>query len=196
MAAAAGLLLAGCQSAVKPLSQTVQPDAKEVVYVMGIAPGNYQLTIRPGSVENDVFKVNTWSRSRVSSAPIDGYLVWTGAPNQTLAVTAVQWPRNKADLPGGTFSPCGEQITMVFKGGAGKVLYFGDVQYAVDGNQINIRTQDRFDRTERYINARYPALRGKLEPAALETYRTNALACGTTGYSPVYNSMPMPPPGK
>ena len=195
VAAAAVLLLSGLTS-IEPLKQTTQPDANDVVYVVGVAPVNYQITMQSGTVENGVFKVHTWSSGRMSTTPIDGYMVWTGPPNVALAVTAVQWPRSKADQAAGNFSPCGEQATMVFKGDAGKVLYFGDVLYAVEGNQINIRTQDRFDRTERYINARYPALRGKLEPAALETYRTNAPACGTTGYSPVYNSMPMPPPGK
>jgi hypothetical protein len=183
IALALGLGLGACTS-VGPVDKDVAaPKGSDRLYILGVAPENHRVRVMEGSVEYGVFKPSQWAlRAKVYAAPTDGYVVWQGSEGETMGVTGVRIVKEKDDILGRDFRPCGERRTMVFRpaAGAGKVVYLGDVTYNLAGDRLSIRYGENFAGAQAFVERNYPQLKSDLTQGKFELLPTSQ-SCATGG---------------
>lgn len=178
------MFLSGCTSVgrVKP-DEDINPE--ESVYILGVAPDNYRISIFPGEVRDGKYHQNIYRVASVYGAAEDGYVIGKAASKETVAIGYIRVVKDKDSLLGTDFKPCKGAQTMVFEIPAGKVLYLGDVKYRIDGDKLFVDYSKDFEAAKKYIDSRYPKLRGRLEPWKYELMQTT-IPCTTQIYVPIY----------
>ena len=160
---ALGVLLGACTSVGTVDKDVAPPKGDEALFILGVSPENHRVQVVAGSIEYGLFKPDQWSvKAKVYAAPTDGYVVWKGKEAETMAVSMVRIVKEKGDLLGRDFRPCGEQRTMVFRSPGGKVVYLGDVAYQLTGNSLSVRYNDDFKAAQGFVERNYPQLKGQL----------------------------------
>lgn len=183
------MLLGGCTSmGVLDKSAALESDRHSII-VLGVAPENYRVSVFPGRVANGVFRQNPWLPATVYGAGDDGYLVGEASAGDTLAITVVRVVKDRnAFFRGTNFIPCHGARTMTFSIPGGKVLYLGNVHYQFVGDRLQVKYSQDIDSARRYMDERYPNLRGRLEAWKYQLLPTTAF-CGQGGgtiYIPIY----------
>lgn len=134
------------------------PSANESVFVLGVAPGNYAVTLAPGKVENGVFKAGA-PVAALSRAPQDGYIVAKVASGQALALTRTTRLAKDGAPASAPFGACGGAKTMVFAAQGGKVVYLADVGYeSMKDGGVDVRFDRNLEKARQYLAANYPDL--------------------------------------
>ena len=150
--------LAACSTISGAGRDVPPPSGGESVFVLGVAPENYAVTLAPGKVENGVFK----AEARVaapSRSPKDGYIVARVASGQALALTKTARLAQNGAPASAPFGACGGTRTMVFTAQGGKVLYLADVGYeSMKDGGVDVRFDRKLDKARQYLAANYPEL--------------------------------------
>lgn len=178
----AALLMAGCTSLGK-LEQDAKLQDNKTIFVIGVAPENYRVSVFPGNVEDGAYKQNPWRPAAVFGAPDNGYLVGEADAGDTLAIAYLRIVSGKDDLLGADYIPCAGRETLVFGAPANKVIYLTDVRFSHTSDSINMAFNDNLDAARAYIDKAYPNLKGQLEKWAYKTLPVNA-SCTRTIYIP------------
>lgn len=185
-------LLAACTSVGTVDKDVAPPKGDEVLYVMGVSPENHRIQIMDGEVEYGLFKPNKLAmRARLYSAPSDGYVVWKATQSEALAVSMVIVVKEKDDILGQSFRPCGEQRTMVFRAPAGNVVYVGDVAYQFRGKGLAVRYNNDLKAAQAFIERNYPQLKEHVTQGKFELLPTsNPCVAASSGSVPIYIPAP------
>lgn len=179
-------LLNGCTSMGLLDGTTLAPTDNESIFIMGVAPDNYRVSLFPGSIKNGVFHQNIIRPAAVYAAAKDGYVVGKSSAGDVLAVTNVRVVKDSNSVfLGANFHPCGENKTMVFEVPRGKVIYLGDVEYTFAGQKIEVHYGQNMEAAQAYLDKNFPALRGKLEYLPVDLLPSRTPCIGTI-YFPVY----------
>lgn len=185
---AVAMLLGACTS-LGVVDKTAALDATQhSIFVLGVAPDNYKISVFPGSVRNGVFRQNPWLPATVYGSGEDGYLVGEASAGDTLAITMIRVLKDKNSIFGTTFFvPCNGKKTMTFSIPGGKVLYLGNVSYEFAGTFLKVKYSQDIDSARKYMDKNYPNLRGRLESWKYQLLPTTAsCAVGIPIYIPIY----------
>lgn len=169
-------LLSGCVSPGHLEGSAAAPDKTEAVFVMGVSPDNYIVSVVPGRVIDGYFRTSP-IRSRVFYAlPKDGYIVGKALAGELLAITMVKVVTDHEALAGKDYISCSETKMRAFKMPPSGVVYLGDVRYASLQDGLMVRHSRDLDAARRHVDANFPALKGRLEPIPYELV-TPSSAC-------------------
>jgi predicted small secreted protein len=148
--------LAACSTISGAGRDVPPPSGGESVFVLGVAPENYAVTLSPGKVENGVFKAGAPLAAR---SPRDGYIVARVASGQALALTRTTRLAQGGAPASAPFGACDGARTMVFTAPGGKVVYLADIGYAsLPGGGLDVRFDRNLDKAHQYLAANYPEL--------------------------------------
>ncbi|MES9901601.1 MAG: hypothetical protein ABW168_02830 [Sedimenticola sp.] len=160
------MILAGC--ARKPIgivsTQTQVPLPTESILVQGVKPTTYEVVFIKGRIVNGKFKKAKHVGIIVGS-PNGRYLVGKAQAGDVVALIMFLRPKsnNGQNI---SFRFCGKNV-LVFTVPEGKVVYLGDISIKETGrNSFNINYSSDFNAAKEYIDANYPALRGRLDKIA------------------------------
>jgi len=156
----------------------------ESVFVLGLSPENYSVFIFKGEIKNGRFDKNIFVSSIAYGTADNGYIVSKAPARETFAVTLISIGEKKDSISGTSYVPCRDAKTITFKAPAGKVIYLGDVEYVLEGGAVTTKYGNNFDAAEKYINDKYPHLRGKLEYQPYKLLPTT-LPCSSTVTIPI-----------
>ena len=173
--------LAACSTISGAGRDVPPPSGGESVFVLGVAPENYAVTLSPGKVENGVFKAGA-PAAALSRAPKDGYIVASVASGQALALTrTTRLPQGGAPSSA-PFGACDGARTLVFTAPGGKVVYLADIGYAsLPGGGLDVRFDRNLDKARRYLAAEYPDLAKVVAQGEYSFVPTNA-ACRSAAH--------------
>lgn len=177
------LLLSACTSMGRLAKDARLDSDKESVFVIGVAPENYRISVFPGSIKDGRFHQNQIRSAAVFGAPENGFVVGKASVGDTLAVTNIRVVKDKSDVLGADFTACNDAKTMVFNIPGGKVLYLGNVEYKFGNKQLTVKYRQDLDSAKKFINENYPNLRGRLQSWDYQLLQTNA-SCTNTIYVP------------
>ena len=177
-------LLEACTSMGQLNESAKAPSQSESVFIIGVAPENYRISVFPGSVSNGIFWQSTIRSAAVYGAGKNGYVVGRASAGDVLAITNVRVVKGESSIWGADFAPCRERPTMVFKIPAGKVLYLGSVDYGFEGSMLHISYGNDLTAAQSYVQRTFPALTQPVESLAYELLPTSDGCSGT--YIPIY----------
>ncbi|AEK63507.1 hypothetical protein [Collimonas fungivorans] len=181
------VLLNGCTSVGLLDGTTPAPTDNESIFIMGVTPDNYRVSLFPGSIKDGVFHQNIFRSAAVYAAAKDGYVIGKSSAGDVLAITNVRVVKDSSSvLQGANFKPCGNVKTMVFAVPKGKVIYLGDVAYQFVGQKVEVRYGQNIEAAQAYLDKNFPALRGKLEPLPVDLLPSQTSCTATPMYFPVY----------
>ena len=150
------------------------PSGGESVFVLGVAPESYAVTLSPGKVENGVFKAGA-PVAALSRAPRDGYIVARVASGQALALTKTTRLAQGGAPASAPFGACDGARTLVFTAPGGKVVYLADIGYAsLPGGGLDVRFDRNLEKARRYLAANYPDLAKVVAQGEYTFARTDA----------------------
>jgi hypothetical protein len=179
------LVCAGCTSMGRLDNKVVAAGNKESIFVMGLAPDNYRVSIFPGDEKKGRFNQNLWQHAVVYSGADHGYVVFKAGAGSTQAITNVRVVNSERSLLGMDFTPCRDAKTLVFKVPAGKVIYLGNIEYLFGGEDLTVHYWNDLEGARRYLSGTHPTLATRLEQGSYQLLPTDA-QCSTTLYIPVY----------
>lgn len=182
---AAGLVgLAACSTTAGPGragAQLPPPSPEESIFVLGVAPGNYAVTMSPGKVENGVFKAGA-PLADLSRTPKDGYIIAKVASGQALALTRTTRLAQGGQSASAPFGACDGAKTMAFLAPRGKVIYLADIGYeSMPGGGVDVRFGRNLEKARKYLAANYPELEKLLAQGDFTFMPTNA-ACKSAAH--------------
>ncbi|PFH08897.1 hypothetical protein BCF11_1272 [Collimonas sp. PA-H2] len=181
------VLLNGCTSMGQLDSTTLAPTDNESIFIMGVAPDNYRVSIFPGSIKDGVFHQNIFLPAAVYAAAKDGYVVGKASAGDVVAVTNVRVVKDSSSVFLGTnFHPCDDTKTMVFEVPKGKVIYLGDVEYTFGGKSVKVHYGQDMEAARVHLDKNFPALQGKLEYLPFDLLPTRTPCAAAPIYFPVY----------
>ena len=172
--------LASCASLEQLDTNVGAPTEKESVFVMGVAPENYRISIFPGSVEDGRFYQNPLRPAAIYAAANNGYIVGKAAAGEVLGLSNVRIVKSSESLLGLDYKACGDNRTITFTVPKGKVIYLGSIYYLYKKETLDVSYLDEFEDAKTYIDKNFPALREKLEPFPVE-WATQLKTCGQGG---------------
>lgn len=155
--------LSGCNSFRTIDSNTAIDIENESIFIIGVSPDNYKISVFPGNIKDEYFVQNPWRPAAVYSSAKDGYVVGKGTKNDVLAITNIRVVKDKDSIFGPDFGPCEGNKTMVFEMPAGKAIYLGDIQYQYNDKKLDVKTSNNYEAAKKYIDNNFPDYRGKLE---------------------------------
>lgn len=162
------------------------PTKNESIFILGISPSLYRISVFPGELVENKFKQNSFSPAAVHGIPENGFLIGKAAEGEVLAIMNIGALNTKDDVlfvP--QFRPCEGARAMTFTVPGGKVIYVGNVEYQRDGSRLRpIYSQD-LESATKYIDANYPNLRGKVELWKYELIPALG-SCTQTVHVPIY----------
>jgi len=186
---AASLLLGGCTSLGVLDKNVAMKSDKDSIFVIGVAPDNYRISVFPGNINKDgKFVQNPFSAAAIFSAADHGYVVGKAKAGDILAITNIRVVKSNKDLLGPDFAPCNGLNALTFTAAPGKVTYIGDVSYRYNGSGLNTKYSENYEAAKSYIDSAYPNLRGRLEAGSYKLMPTTIPCKRTiTVFVPRYN---------
>jgi len=158
------LLLSGCISKGVLEKNVKLESGDETVFVFGVQPDNFRISVFPGSVKDGEFKQNPFRTATVYSAASDGYVLGKANAGETLAITNIRFVSAKGNVLGSDFKPCEGTKALVFDVPPGKVIYITDVRYFFSQDDgLNYKYTANLEAAQQYIDSNYPNLKGRLE---------------------------------
>ena len=178
-------LLTACTSFGQLDANAPAPSDSESVFVLGVSPDNYRVSIFPGSVSDGSFSSSLIRTAVVYGAAKQGFVVGKASAGDVLAITNVRVVSDSSSILGANFKPCGGAKTMVFEVPKGKVVYLGSVEYKFEGKQLLVQYRNDIEGARRHIDQNFPALKGKLETVDFKLLPKSG-SCDSTIYVPIY----------
>jgi len=105
-------------------------------------------------------------------------VVGRAAAGDILGLTMVKLVGSSTDLVGLNYAPCNGAKSLVFTVLKGKVIYLGDVHYTAGDRGIVMNYFYRFEPARSYVNANFPALKGRVESIDVEQLPIRARCTG------------------
>lgn len=168
------LLGVACTSAGRLAPEDPAPGPNEAVLVFGARPADLVAAWNYGVIENDRFIAESMpiAGPPVKALPQDGYLVLKVRAGT--AIGAERWMFfGGAAYTGEVYAPCGEVTTMAVQVPPTQgVYYLGDVHHYKSGGALKRDFAFDFDAARRHVDARFPALRGLLQPLRIQWLKT------------------------
>ena len=161
LALGAAALLSACGTRGELDPATAAPSDSESVIVVGISPDYFRASFFPGSIEGGKFSGSTIRSVALYGSTVDGYLIGKVKAGETIGITQL-WYQGSTVFSYATFSSC-EKKTMVLQIPKGKVLYAGSLDIRQVGQGINWDYEQDLERARRYVDEKYPSLKGRLE---------------------------------
>ena len=158
------VLISGCTSMRELDTSSTGPSESESIFVLGVAPKNYRISIYPGSISDGHFKSSIVRSATFVDVPKQGFIVGKANGGDIIGITMVRALSAGSSNFGSDFKPCGDLKTMVFEVPKGKILYLGSVKYKFNGPMLEIQYRNEMEQAQRYMERNYPLLKGKLEP--------------------------------
>ena len=168
-------------------TQSFDPNTESVV-VFGLQPENHRIQVFAGTIQGDRWHENLLGVATFFGAAEQGYVLTKAPTNTALAMSLISVVKDEKQRLGKNYSPCGDSRTAVFEVPRGKVIYLSDFSYQDEGNQLKLEYSPDFERARRYVDANFPALRGRLEQGQFTLMQT-AFPCSPkpgTVYVPVF----------
>ena len=158
-------LLAGC--AARPVGvineQTGAPSNAEAVVVHGMKQADFRYIFVKGRIDNGMFH-ETKHVGVLIDKPSSGYIVGKVEAGDVIALIQVDRAERKNNEPVNFNLGCGKPVR-VFNVPGGKVSYLGDAAISVtEDRELRVVYSDTFQDAQSYIDSKFPALRGRLEP--------------------------------
>jgi len=177
------LSVSGCLAHGRLATAAALPDADQSVFVLGVVPRDFKISIRSGTVRNGVFAGSNLSPAVFVGRPENGLIVGRSRASASLGITNITVGSPlQLSLGGGThYGPCDGSKTLVFRAQPGKVIYIGDIRYDLLSRRMSIAYSFDLDRARRNLAIRYPALAERLEAGTYELLPTND-PCTTTTF--------------
>jgi hypothetical protein len=163
------LLLTGCAS------NTIKPDDRpsetQSIFIIGVSPERYQITLFPGSMENGYFKrSNGLTATGAGGSPRNGYIVGKAATGELMGLTHVHRMYEGSTTFGKPFTMCSQ--TLAFRMPANKVIYVGDLEFGEGWNaSLTMRNKSDLWAAQRHLDEHYPQLKAKVEFQPAEQVR-------------------------
>lgn len=179
------LVCVGCTSMGRLDKKIEAPGNKESIFILGLAPNNYRVSIFPGDEKKGKFSQDLLQHAVVYGGAQNGYVVFKASAGSTQAITNVRVVSSEKSVLGMDFTPCREAKTLVFKVPAGKVIYLGSIEYLMSADKLDVYYWNNLEGARHYLSGAYPALAGRVEQGSYELLPTNA-PCSSTIYVPVY----------
>lgn len=180
------ILCNGCTSVGRLSKETSINLDKESVFLIGLAPENFRISVFSGNVKDGRFDQTQFKVAAVFAAAEDGFIIGKASVGEKLAITNIRIVNAKSSLFGVDYEPCKDAKTMTFDIPRGKVLYLGNVEYEFVGNELMAKYSQDLESAKKYIDENYPKLRGQLVPWKYELLPTTA-TCIFTINVPTYN---------
>lgn len=187
-------LLVSCASLGQLDGNAKAPTENESIFVMGISPDNYRVSLFPGSVEDGQFHQNPVRSAALYASARDGYVVGKATAGDVLGLANVKIVSDSGALLGPNYRACGDAKTMVFTVPKGKVIYLGDMGFFYKSanlpreSSLSIRYYQDLAAAQTYVDKNFPALKGRLESFEVE-WKTHLRTCAAAGgaiYIPIY----------
>lgn len=155
-------------------TNTVASD--ESVFIMGLSPDNYRVSLFPGSVDDGAFKQSPWRNAAFYGAPEDGFIVGKVKAGDIIGLMYILIVKDEKAVRGDQFGACDGARTMVFEAPdtGGKVIYLGEVHYELVDGRVMIKYGSDIEAARQYIDKFYPAFSGDLERWSYELLPVNA----------------------
>ncbi|RXZ36284.1 hypothetical protein D9O50_07015 [Oxalobacteraceae bacterium CAVE-383] len=154
-------LLSGCFS-MSTLEKNATLENDESIFVIGMKPENFRLSVFAGDIKNGEFKTNFMRSIAVFAFPEKGYVVAKGHAGDTLAIISVT-PYEKGAFLKPLYITCSGEKMLTFKIPSGKVIYISDLLYSYSGSGIAVSYKQDFDSARQYMDKNYATLQGTLE---------------------------------
>ena len=159
---------------------------KDSVVVLGLAPANHRLQLFAGDVKNGIWHEHLLGIASFYGAADRGYVVAKVGSNVSLAVPLIVVVTDSTKILGRNYTPCGKTRTVVFRVAPGKVVYLSDFEFEEVGTELRLKYAGDLVKARGFIDANYPALKGRLEQGDFELMPTS-FACGPqTIYIPIF----------
>lgn len=138
----------------------------DTVFVMGVEPANYKLVLWPGDVDQELFVIeDMWKNAAHFDAPRNGYLVGNAHPNDEVGMKEAMLMSEDGKKVTMSYRFCQGRKTRVFATAPGKVVYLGDLRFAVKEGLITYEYSRDLKKAQAFVDANYPNLKGRLEDA-------------------------------
>ncbi len=164
---------------------TLAPNANQTIFVIGVKPDNYRISVFPGSVKEGVFRQNPLLPAIFYGAAEGGYVIGKTGSTNPLAITNVNIVSSASSIMGTNFTPCGDAKTVVFSLAKGRVVYLGDLTYDFAGNGLRIIESTDLEAARKHLRANYPQLADALAQGQYEVLPTS-MSCSQSITIPVY----------
>ena len=166
------LICISCTSVGRLSKEATLNSDQESIFLIGVSPENYRISVFPGSLKDGRFDQSLLRPAAVFSAAENGFVIGKASVGDTLAITYIRVVNGKDSLFGVDFEPCRDAKTMIFEIPRGKVLYLGNVDYEIVGNELVAKYSQDIDSAKKFIDENYPNLSGKVTPWKYELLPT------------------------
>jgi hypothetical protein len=161
------------------------PSANQTIFIIGVKPDNYRVSVFSGSVNEGVFRQNQLLPATFYGASEGGYVVGKTGSTGALAITNVRVVSSEKSILGMDFAPCGDAKTVVFSLPKGRVVYLGNLAYDFSGNGLRIFESTDLEAARQHLRTGYPQLADSLEQGRYEVLPTSA-SCSQSITIPIY----------
>ncbi len=155
--------LSGCLSYNQLTNSTVTPPGDDSIFVIGLTPDNYRISVWPGHInEHGVFVKSQIRNAAFYGGAQNGYVVFKAKTGDVLAITNARIVNSSKSVFGLDYGPRCD--TLVFKVPKGQAVYLGDVAFtpiSADGH-IAPSVSDHFEAARHFISASFPAIKQPL----------------------------------
>lgn len=181
----AATAVSGCTS-MGQVDGTTTVANDETIFMLGVAPENYRVSIFPGSIKGQYFVQSLLRPAAVYGSAKDGFLVGKARAGDVLGIKMVSVHASAGSLIGAQFAPCGDAKTMVFQIPAGKVMYLGHVEYEFAGKTLNIKYSNNMEAAQRYAAEHFPEVKTPVQPLNYQLLESGAVDCPSGATAPAY----------
>jgi hypothetical protein len=174
LTACASLLLGGCVTFNNlDGNATLDEASDQTIVVLGVRP-SYRVAILGGEIVRG--EVKERGIAVVNSFPENGYIVVkvksANAPDEYHISQVLPEGIGK-----GGYSACNGDPVVTFSAPPGKVVYVGDINLNIASGRLSFGYRNDFDAANRFIEAHYPKLKGRLEPQKLALLPITGRGC-------------------
>ena len=171
------LALTACTS-INRLPETAEIDANnDAIVVLGVSPAHYRIQVFPGTVRDGIWRERALGYADFYGVADDGYVIARVESDAALAIARLDDTRSPSGQRNETFYPCEGTRVVVFRIPKGKVLYLSDFEFGPPGKSFDFRETADLASATRWLDAKYPALRGRLEQGSFEALPTPGTGC-------------------
>jgi len=150
------LLLSGCTSAGQLKSNAGNPSENESVFVIGVTPENYRISVWPGGIKDDHFYKSSLRNAALYSAAEGGYVVGRAKAGDVLGITNARIVSGENSILGLDYVPCGD--TLVFKVPPGQVIYLGSIAFSSNGKTVNALVSNDVNAAAHHMADAFPSI--------------------------------------
>lgn len=157
------VLLSGCgpKGILKP--DAPGPSAYDSIYIIGLHPKNVWVKVWPGSIHQNAFRQDVLRNATLVAPATDGYVIGRMRVSEVYALKDAVVVDDPSSTIGTPYTAC--RNALVFKAQPGKVIYLGDVDFAMDGDRLDPRMTYDAAAAEAFLKKRYPNIHAHVTAA-------------------------------